>query len=91
MTALERFGMPPKERTILTPAEGWKPDTIYLVKVAWNKANPIHEAILQTGFISEEGEFAGYCRIWHNTYDYAENANEAHYLEVIKTLHQKGT
>ena len=90
MTALKRFGMPPKERTILASAEGWKPDTIYLVLVAWKPTNPVHEAILQTGFI-EKGQFAGYCRIWCNTYDDARNAHEAHYIEAIKILHQKGT
>jgi len=32
------------------PADGWKPQTYYVVEVQWSVGNPAHRAILYTGF-----------------------------------------
>lgn len=76
------------ERTqkIIPPADGWKPNTVYIVNVSWNGNNPIHQAILHTGFITDRGEFGGYCEVWQNSYESSYQANHCHYLEFVREL-----
>lgn len=55
------------------PKGGWKPHTVYLVRVILYKSNVEHNAILHTGFI-RRGVFESYCEIWCNTYNVSVNA-----------------
>ena len=71
---------------IVKPKLGWKPETIYIVEVKWNKSNVLHTAILHTGFISRNGEFQNYCEVWSNCYDRSHNAKDAYYLKALKRL-----
>lgn len=82
------YGLPPKERTWTPPPEGWKPMCLYLVKVAFHDANPIHDAYLHVGFASNN-ELGSYSFLWHHGYDYPMEPRHAHYLEVVKLLHEE--
>lgn len=44
--------MPPADRTIGSPKGGWEKG-VYLVEVAFNSANPIHNAILTVNFLRD--------------------------------------
>ncbi len=71
---------------IVVPEGGWKGHTVYLVRVCWNKGNPVYRALLHTGFLNKNNtEFAGYCAVWCNTMD-EEQAGRAYYLEVEQEL-----
>ena len=75
-----------KKGLVIKPEGGWKPHTVYLVDVSWRSSNPIHRALLHTGFINDNGTFGGYCEVWCNSYDLAHFACEAFYLKVILEL-----
>ena len=52
------------------PPSGWQERTHYVVDVQWNSANPVHRAILYTGFMN--GPFAtpgGYSCVYNPTYE----------------------
>ena len=81
--------MPPKDRTIIPPDNGWKAHTYYLVEVSCFQSNPIHKAILGVGFLganSEPGQPGNYSEVWNNSYDYAHKFYKIHYLKVLKEL-----
>ena len=84
---IEVFKMPPQERTIVPPEGGWKPNTLYLVRVSFRRTNPVHESYLRTGFIAHDGAFGGYCEIFNNSYEEVKQAREAHYLQAVRVLH----
>ena len=84
---IDVFKMPPQERTIVPPEGGWKPNTLYLVRVSFRRTNPVHESYLRTGFIAHDGAFGGYCEIFNNTYEEVKQAREAHYLQAVRVLH----
>lgn len=84
---IEVFKMPPEERTIVAPEDGWKPNTLYLVRVSFRKGNPVHESYLRTGFIAHDGAFGGYCEIFNNSYEEVKQAREAHYLQAVRVLY----
>ena len=84
---IEVFKMPPQERTIVPPEGGWKPNTLYLVRVSFRKSNPVHESYLRTDFIAPDGDFSGYCEIFNNSYGEVKQAREAHYLQAVRVLH----
>lgn len=81
--------LPPKDKTIIPPTDGWKEHTYYWVRVSYRPSNPIHSAILGVGFLganSEPGQPGNYSEVWCNTYDRAELYSKVHYLEVIREL-----
>jgi hypothetical protein len=76
-----------EENPSSTPEKfNWKPHTIYLVDVSWRKGNPVHRAILHTGFIEKSGIFGGYCEVWSNCYEGSNSASNALYLKAVKEL-----
>lgn len=64
----------------------YKEDHIYIVDVAWSQNSPIHRAILHVGFLSNDGSFGSYCKVWCNNYADRGYAGKAYYLKVIKDL-----
>jgi hypothetical protein len=76
----------PESKEIIKPKGGWKQGGIYLVEVSWHSGNPVHEAILFVGFL-EDGNFAGYCEIYSNSYDHPMKCDDVYYLKPIKLLH----
>lgn len=84
--------MPPKERTIIGP-EGYWDKGVYLVEVAFNPSNPIHNAILTVRFLRDTrvgslGKPGGnvpvnevlQCPNW----EYDHRIQDVHYLKVLK-------
>ena len=78
--------MLPATEQIIPPEGGWKPKTVYVVEVAWRSGNPLHRALLHTGFINDDGTFGGYCEVWCNSYEQSHSAYDAYYLNVIQEL-----
>lgn len=74
-----------RKKLIIPPECGWQEHSIYIVEVAWNPNNPIHKAILHTGFI-KDGNFGGYCEVWCNNYEYGYHASDAYILKFNKYL-----
>lgn len=78
--------MPPKEKTIIPPAGGWKERTYYVVETAINPCNVVHRAIFYSGFL-DKGEPAGYNVVWNATYSGATHKlHKYHYLKVISEI-----
>lgn len=79
---MSKLRMPPKERTIGEPEGGWSSGT-YLVRVAFNKSNPIHNAILHAPFM-EDGDNPASCTLWSPSWEQEYFVRDVHYLEVVK-------
>lgn len=81
--------MPPEERTIIPPEEGWEEQCYYSVDAAYSQHNPIHRAIFYTGFLngnSERTEPGGYNQVWNPSYGISYRIEDFHYLHVLKKL-----
>lgn len=59
-----------------------KEHSVYLVAVAFNEGNPVHEAILLTGFNS-----GSYWQLCCTGYEHPIAMNRVHVLQVKKELH----
>jgi len=73
---------------IIPPEDGWKPHAFYHVEcaVAWN--NPIHPAVLYTGYLNgPKGQPDAYAEIV--SHDERTQFHELIYLRVIKLLINK--
>lgn len=78
----------PALKTIIVPDGGWKSHTLYLVEVAFNKNNPIHEAYFMVGFVDEDSKQPGnYTELWSNSYDGPQQLSKVYYMKTIKELH----
>lgn len=71
---------------IMPPQDGWQEHAVYLVAVSWSPTNPVHRALLNIGFVNEDGSPGNYSEIWANDYDEGLFVRDAHYLRVIKQL-----
>lgn len=79
----------PKDKAhVHAPEGGWEQRTWYLVEVSYSSNNPVHEAMVFTGFLNEFGEPQGYSAI------FAANApsdptpfHRAYYMKPLKKLH----
>jgi len=75
--------LPPKDRTVLPPDDGWQGQAYYIVDVAYNVHNPVHRTIFYSGFL-QNGEPAGYSKLWEsNKPDIISNL---HYLRAVKKI-----
>jgi hypothetical protein len=83
-----RSRMPPKEKTIIPPTEGWTENTWYLAEVAYNPYNPIHRTLFYSGFLnSRTNGPGGYnCLIACNGGSESKNIYDAHYLKILKIV-----
>ena len=80
------MNMPP-ERKRHAPDGGWVAQAYYIVDVAFNASNPVHRAILFTGFLND-GQPGGYACLMKgggyesNGYDYSR----AYWLKPVRLL-----
>lgn len=75
------------------PTRGWKERCCYLVHISYAKENPIHRAVLYTGFLNGKNNGpGGYAQLWCGGYEEAINYSERriYYLSVIRQLTQPG-
>lgn len=75
------------KKEIIAPVLGWQADTLYLVRVAFNHNNPVHEAYLKVGFLNADGKPGTHTELFSNTYDEVYGLSEVHYLAPVKVLH----
>ena len=79
--------MPPAERTIRPPADGWKAQAYYSVRVAFGRNNPIHSAIFYTGFLDGAGRPCGYNCAFNPMWGGEQpRLEKLHFLEVVALL-----
>jgi len=71
------------DRDIRPPPAGWKSHSVYLVDVSFRASNPIHQSLLLTGFINDDGSFGNYCYIVNGSYD------QMFPVSQLKTIHFK--
>lgn len=79
----------PKDKAgIQTPKGGWKEQTWYLVEVSYSKRNPVHKALVFTGFLDDKGRPAGYSGIFQASAPAEATAfNKAYYMKAAKVLY----
>jgi hypothetical protein len=80
---------------IYIPEGGWVERCYYLVHISYSRQNPIHKAILFTGFLNGRGvrggpdkSPGGYAQIFRPGYENPRNYSEGeiYYLEVVKQI-----
>lgn len=69
-----------------TPIGGWKTNTWYLIDVSFGKTNPIHRAVLYTGFVREDGEPGGYNIVVNPSYDQMFKYSELYYVKPVRLI-----
>jgi len=67
-------------------SDNWKENTWYLVDVSFNKSNPIHRALLFTGFIDSYGNPAGYNKLVGHSYDKDYKISDVYYIKPIRVV-----
>ena len=77
--------MPPRDKYIVGPEEGWERNTWYVVEVAYSSVNVVHKCLFFTGFLSK-GKPAGYNKLINPTYSEDYDFYNAHYLRVLRKL-----
>ncbi|WP_417585399.1 hypothetical protein [Pelagibacterium sp.] len=86
--------MPPDERTIIAPDGGWEESSWYQVEVAFRQGNPVHKALLYTGFLNgirsdrKKGSPGGYHILVNPSWDRNCFISDLHYLKPIACLGQ---
>ncbi len=84
---MPQYDSPPKTRTIIPPADGWAPQTYYIVEAAFSISNPIHDYIFFSGFLNGKDHGPGGYNHFTSAgmEDYLEIHN-AHYLKVKEAI-----
>lgn len=78
-------------RFIEKPKGGWKPNTFYLVQCAMSSGNPLHENIMYTGFLNEDGSPGNYSGLLPtNGFDSSETPTMVHQAVFIRVLAELG-
>jgi hypothetical protein len=67
------------------PKGGWKERAYYVVEVCFNKDNPIHKAILYTGFLNGEDKSpGGYSGLFNPTYEPEfQRLTDVYFMRVV--------
>lgn len=73
------------KQVIVPPLEGWKRLTYYVVELAFSEHNPIHEAIINTGFLDDEGNIQN-IKIFNDTYDRVMNLEDVVFLRASNII-----
>lgn len=82
--------LPSTKRFIGQPEGGWKENTLYHVHVAFRPSNPIHSAILFTGYLNgQNGEPGAYHALFNPSWDSNATLSDIHFLGVIGPLDEK--
>lgn len=79
----------PTTKEIIAPPQGWAPQTLYLVEVSFNRANPIHRSYLRVGFLQKDGTPGSYTELWNGSYEQTYGLREVYYLRPIQVLHHE--
>lgn len=86
--------MPPRDRTIIKPNDGWLENAWYLVLVSYEPSNPVHHSLFYTGFLNGKNKNPGgyNCLVPINgTADHSHTEiADIHYLKPIKVLYRDG-
>ena len=67
------------------PDGGWKEHTLYEVRVAWSRNNPVYTCLMYSGFLSE-GQPAGYACLWSPTAHETPEWRALWYLEIVQDM-----
>ena len=78
---MPQYDMPPTTRTIIPPADGWRPQTYYIVEASFSTTNPIHDYVFFSGFLNGKEDTPGGYNHFDITDEYTE-IHAAHYLKV---------
>jgi len=70
-----------------TPEGGWKPHCWYLVEASCRTSNPIFAALLFTGFLSDNGQPAGYSFVMAANGGDPTSVNSFLYIRPIRELY----
>lgn len=84
MNALGKIEMAP-HKGVVSPHEGWKPNTLYTVELCCGSNNPIFTGVLFTGFLSGDRGPGSYSTVLCSTGDTIP-VSRAYYLRVHKEL-----
>lgn len=76
--------LPPNERTIVPPVDGWEDKTYYVVAVSMSRTNLVHKSIFYSGFLSDKNNPANYNAVWGDESNIP--INKVHYLKVIRKI-----
>ena len=58
-----------------------KEHTLYEIKIAWDPANPIHQAFLFMGFHN-----GNYCVVYSNAYEFPSGIEKAYWVQIVREL-----
>lgn len=77
------MNMPPKERTIIPPKNGWEEWTYYIVEASFAINNPIFQYIYCSGFLNGHGGTPGGYNEFYGLED-PKSISDAHYMKVLQ-------
>ena len=72
------------KQRIIPPESGWEAQSWYLVEVSWFPENPVHPKLFFTGFLTSQGQPAGYNFIADDERIY--QIHEVYYLKAIREV-----
>lgn len=72
----------PTRRAIIPPPHGWEPSTYYAAEVSFGSGNPIHKAVLYSGFIRDDKP-SSYAAVWSGSYERPYKLDEVYYVKVL--------
>ncbi len=85
--------MPPKEKIIIPPKDGWRENCYYIVEAAFSPTNPTHRYIFFTGFLNGGGSMteAGNDPGGYNEIGFIEDGctnayRKVHYMKAIELI-----
>lgn len=80
--------LPPTDKTILAPEEGWKPNSWYIVEISFGTVNPVHRSMFYSGFLNGENKTPGaYNMLTNPSYEGGIFVIEdVHYLKPIEIV-----
>lgn len=81
------IGYLPKEKGIFPPENGWEDSTYYKVGCSFDSHNPIHMAILYTGFL-DKGNPGSYSKVWNPIWGQVEHVKDIYFIKAIEKLNQ---
>lgn len=90
-----KLELPPKDRQIGEPEDGWKENALYSVMVSFQPGNPIHPAILFTGYLNggysdgKTNQPGGYHALFNPSWDSNATLSDIHFLRVVRQLSEE--
>ena len=76
-----------KKQTIIPPKDGWEAQSWYLIEVSFFPGNPVHPKLFYTGFLTSQGQPAGYNYLADDERLY--QIHEVYYMKAIRQLISK--